>query len=137
MYADLHVELNTKSPAQVLGVLLNHESVSEDAFRNLSLSEEINGLVIKKYGLPEEFLAPLEDSEHGNELQRVCKLIQDDDIAENSVIKQDFVNDLLDVLNSLSVTDKMKALSEHRPSIAMSQLSPRAETDRSQLEQKL
>ena len=47
-------------------------------------------------------------------------MIQDDDISEDSVIKEGLVNDLLDVLNSMSVTDKMKTLSENRPSIAMS-----------------
>lgn len=120
MYADLHTELNTKSPAQVLAALLAHESVTEDTFRNMSLTEEIRGLVVTKHGLPQDFLAPLDDAEHNAELQRVVKMIQDDETADNSVIKKDLVNDLLDVLNSLNVTDKMKGLSDNRPSIAIS-----------------
>jgi hypothetical protein len=47
-------------------------------------------------------------------------MIQNDDIGDNPVIKEALVSDLLDVLNSLSVTDKMKSLSDNRPSVAMS-----------------
>jgi hypothetical protein len=47
-------------------------------------------------------------------------MIQNDDIEDNPVIKEALVSDLLDILNSLSVTDKMKSLSDNRPSVAMS-----------------
>ena len=68
LYADLHIELNTKTPAQVLAALLGHETVSEDIFRNMSLTEEIRGLVVTKHGLSQDFLAPLDDAEHSAEL---------------------------------------------------------------------
>jgi len=45
---------------------LSHESCNEHTFRNVSLTEEIRGLVLKKYGLPEGYLASLEDPENGD-----------------------------------------------------------------------
>ena len=63
LYADLHVEMNNKTPAQVLGVLLSHATCNEPTFRNVTMTEEIRGLIITKHGLPENYLAPLNESE--------------------------------------------------------------------------